>query len=172
MTQGLPRKFLHPRRGSRLHRLHIQYLCAGLFFFNRQHLTAYSSCCDAGRPTVAATRKTTNGVLINASPGRDRRSKEGPAVKKNRCHGDCTKARTPLAWRGGIKGAVRPHPAAARLLPGAQQPRRVPSRRKHRRVRVSARLAERDGTAIAMNKKRDNGWGGILFKKKKNTLKG
>lgn len=29
MTQGLPRKFLHPRRGSHFHRLHGPVRCAG-----------------------------------------------------------------------------------------------------------------------------------------------
>lgn len=77
MTQGLPRKFLHPRRSSRLDRLHIQFLCVGLI--SRYYFTAYSSCYGAGWPTAAATRKTRN----NTRSSYDKCESRSAKIQKN-----------------------------------------------------------------------------------------
>lgn len=62
------------------------------------------------------TGKTTNGVVINASPG-SRRSKRTRQI----FHNECAKAKKDLrVKRGGIKRAARPHPPATHLLPGVQ----------------------------------------------------
>lgn len=117
MTQGLPRKFLHPRRCFCLYWLHIQFLNAGLF---SQYLFYCSGVMlqrrMAGlqrlqgkqqtklRKKNEPTRKATiqqPGIILSARLKAQRRKE--PGVKK-----------------GGIKRAVRLHPPPTHLLPGVQ----------------------------------------------------
>lgn len=122
MTQGLARKFLHPRRGSHLHRLHV-VCCAGpsleVASLPGRHVTRRMADCSGAR------KRQRKRVRTNAAPrGSSTIHRSAPNFHNDRCEARAG---------GGISGGVRPHPPAAHLLPGEQQLRRVPSRRKQER---------------------------------------
>lgn len=134
MTQGLPREFLHPHRGSHLHRLHVQFKAQARLWMSPQCPVVM---LRAGWLTAAARTKTSQkrARLLRAS--------------STDFHNERSEARA----GGGISGGVRPHPPAAHPLPGEQQLRRVPSRRKQEQ---GAGVAE----SCARNHKLERGRGG------------
>lgn len=78
MTQGLPREFLDPRRGFRLHGFHIQFLCFGLFSLNTRFIcfTASASCYRAGWPTAATVPNQQTKLETQWIPARIQQQEE------------------------------------------------------------------------------------------------
>ena len=123
MAQGFPREFLHPRRGSHLYRLHVDFDAQARLSMS-PHWPAVMS--GAGWRSAAARRAGNE----NESE-RTRLLDEVPRSAGARPILTMTVARR--EWEGGISGGVRPHPPAAHLLPGEPQLRRLPSRRERER---------------------------------------